>query len=142
VSTSSLRAQHPGTKASSYLVDEVRYTHGQLVQGGQLTELGSTIQRMSGKRVDVLNATSGLHFRRYEAGSAYLQLEGVNDVKIRFTGGGHIASSARRYHAPLTDEVRPRQAWESWWTYHRRTHDAGQIGRQRSVIHGMSFSGL
>lgn len=97
---------------------------------------------MVGNKYDILHATEGLHFRRYDRGSAYLHLEGANDVKIRFTEGGHIASSAARYGAALTDEVRPRQAWESWWTYQRRTHDAGRIGRHQFAILGMSFSGF
>ena len=40
---------------SSYLVDEVRYTHSQLVKGGQLTDLGATLQRMADAKEGLLD---------------------------------------------------------------------------------------
>lgn len=101
---------------SSYLPSEVVVNFKSLFAGTDLTPLGQHMQRMLGTSYDLRTVQPGgfLRFKRADAGSAYLHLEGVEDIRMRFFAGtrsqgelvpGRIAASSQKYGAPL--EERP-----------------------------------
>lgn len=91
-------------RASSYVLNDIRFTPGQLIAGSQLTELGSHFQRLLGRQIDVAAlAPGGLHFFRPpgEQASPFLRLEGFEQAKVRFSKIGRFTGASARYNRPL-----------------------------------------
>jgi hypothetical protein len=97
-------------RASSYVVDDLHFKHSDLFRNGGLTEQGQHFQRLFGDAFDLeahLKSTAGrrgIRFRRTEAGSPFLDLEGAQGVRVRFSKAGrHFTGSSSRYGKPLHD---------------------------------------
>ncbi len=118
-------------RASSYTINELHFSQEQLMSNGRLTETGQHFQRMFGDKVDVTQAAKGgLHFRRTERGSPFLDLDGVAGVRVRFAKTGRMSGSSFRYNRPLEDrpfhwsqDPRPHQKAWSNFTAARRDQD-------------------
>jgi len=98
-------------RASSYVVNDLHFTHGDLYRGGKLTDQGQHFQRIFGDAVDLeghLNSAAGrngIHFHRAKRGSPFLDLEGFDGVHVRFSKAGrNFAGSSARYNRPLHDQ--------------------------------------
>jgi hypothetical protein len=97
-------------RASSYVVDDLHFTRRDLFHEGKFTDQGAHFQRIFGDAFDLQGhldsaaGAEGIRFKRKQRGSAFLDLEGVDGVRVRFTkAGGHYAGASRRYKAPLKD---------------------------------------
>ena len=97
-------------RAASYVVDDLHFIHGDLFRNGSLTEQGKHFQRIFGDAVDLEGhltssaGKNGLRFRRGIKGSPFLDLEGFDGVRVRFSKAGrHFAGSSARYNRPLYD---------------------------------------
>jgi hypothetical protein len=116
-------------RAASYVVDDLHFTRSDLFRNGSLTEQGKHFQRIFGDAVDLEShltsaaGRQGLHFKRATQGSPFLDLEGFEGVRVRFSKAGrHMAGASSRYNQPLydnpvgwkaTDNV-PRDAWTNY----------------------------
>jgi hypothetical protein len=106
-------------RASSYVVDDLHFSHEELFRGGKLTDQGAHFQRLFGDNVNLeghlrsAQGKDGLRFKRGQRGSPFLNLEGFDGVKVRFgKAGGHMPGSSTRYNRPLYDK-RPDWKWSS-----------------------------
>ena len=98
---------------SSYLPKQLELTSADLISGADLTPMGEHLQRMLGNRLDLrtrVTESAPLRFAREPGGSAFMSLEGAENVQVRFfkqhpTIGepvtGKIAGSSQRLGAKL-----------------------------------------
>lgn len=97
---------------SSYLPQTLEIGRADIFSGTQLTPMGEHLRRMLGTNYDLGQVTDAhpMRFLRGSDGSAFMRLEGREDVQVRFFKGalkgkkykpGRIASSSQRLGAPL-----------------------------------------
>lgn len=101
-----------GELYSSYLPSELSIPHASLFTGAELSGMGQHLQRMLGEHYDLrtLATDQSLKFTRTKSGSAYMKMQGAEDIQIRFfkaerTGSklsaGKLAGASQRLGAPL-----------------------------------------
>lgn len=135
---------------SSYLPSTLEITHRDLFLGTQRTRMGEHMQRMLGG-VDLgslVSESSPMKFTR-SSGSAFMQLEGREDLQIRFfkaeehlgkLSPGRIVSSSQRLKAPL--ESTPFD-WSDLGSMRRRfvpkqgIKDIGYVGWGKKLLHNV-----
>lgn len=95
-------------RASSYVVDDLHFSHSDLYKNGSLTDQGAHFQRIFGDAFDLEGhlrsaaGKGGIRFKRSEQGSPFLDLEGGKNVRVRFSKAGrHMAGASSRYNQPL-----------------------------------------
>lgn len=97
---------------SSYLPQSLELTHADLFTGANFSEMGEHLQRMLGGRDlrSLVSPTQPMRFTKAEDGSAFMRLEGAEDIQVRFFKAqemrgrvfpGKIAGSSQRLGAPL-----------------------------------------
>lgn len=98
-------------RASSYVADDLNFTHADLFRNGSLTDQGQHFQRIFGDAFDLEGhlksdaGKGGIRFRRSQQGSPFLDLEGTKGVRVRFSKAGrHFTGSSSRYGKPLYDQ--------------------------------------
>jgi len=102
-------------RASSYVIKDLYFSREQLISNGQFTKMGEHFQRILGDHVDLNKlGTEGLHFRRTERGSPFLNLKGHENIRVRFSPTGkRFAGSSFRYQRPLEQHDIP---WPTDWS--------------------------
>lgn len=125
---------------SSYLPKAVTLRRSDLfTTGADYSAMGKHLQRMLGTNYDLTQMGDELKFSRIGDGSAYMKLEGREDVQVRFfkaqvTGEqvtpGRIVGSSQRFGAELQ---RPPFSWTNFHSIERSILPEGTIKQMGSV---------